>query len=100
MQFILNCLVMFFNGFDLFLVLWFGNEITVASSDLRYCVFESDWIGQSKSVANYVTILTEVLKKPQELIILKVFPMDLETFTSIAKCAYSMFNLLQTVAVK
>lgn len=76
-------MILSLNGFDLFVVFYLGNEITVASADLLYCVFESNWIGQSKAVAKGLIILTEVLKKPQQLIIVKFFPMNLETFTSV-----------------
>lgn len=86
-EYIRQCLMIFlilsFNGFDLFVVFYLCNEITVASSDLMYCVFESDWIDQSNVVAKDLIILTEVMKKPQQLIILKLFPMNLLTFTSV-----------------
>lgn len=79
----MNCLIFCFNTFDLFAVLYLGNEITAASADLMYCVFESDWVGQSKTVTMDVIILTEKLKKPQELVLLKLYPMNLVTFTSV-----------------
>lgn len=77
----MTSLLLFCNAFELFVILWFGNEITVASTELQYCVFESDWVGQSKSVTSFVTIQIELLKKSQQLIILKVFPMDPHTLS-------------------
>lgn len=76
-------LVLGANGFDLFVVFYLCNEITVASDELRYCVFECNWIGQSKMVVKNLVMLTEVLKRPQHLIVSKLFPMNLTTFTSV-----------------
>lgn len=76
-------LILAVNGFDLFVVFYLCNEITVASEELLYCVFESNWFGQSKMVALNLAILTEVLKRPQQLVVSKLFPMNLMTFTSV-----------------
>ncbi len=87
-RFVMNFIILFVNGFDLFIVLYLGNEITISSSELMYCVFESDWIWQSEAMVMDFIILTEVLKKPQQLIILKVYPMNLDTFTSVILIFY------------
>lgn len=77
----MNGLILSFNAFDLFVVLYLGNEITIASAELMYCLFESDWIGQP--ITKDLVILVEALKKPQQLIILQLYPMNLMTFTSV-----------------
>lgn len=114
--------VMFYNFFDIFVVTHFGNEIKFSSGLLSYCLFESKWIDQSESSKKCIFILMEVLKRPQELVIGKVYPLDLAMFTKVShnpkhkkiyhecigslvifayffqilRLAYSMFNILQS----
>lgn len=66
------------------MVMYFGNEVKCSSDELSYSVFESNWIVQSKSYRKCILTLTEVVKKPHELVILKLYPLDLETFTSVS----------------
>nr|QGW45433.1 odorant receptor 60 [Bradysia odoriphaga] len=80
--------------FDVFLVMYLANDITVASDRLSYCLFESNWIEQTESCKKYVVIMGEVLKKPQQLMVL-IYPMNLATFMRIINGAYSMFNILK-----
>ncbi len=111
--------------FDIFMVMYLANDISVASDKLSYCLFESNWIGQQKSCMKCLLILGQRLRYPQRLVILKVYPMNLETFTvvsltdeilitnsvlillllnfsmsrlhlQIMKGAYSLFNILQS----
>ncbi|KAJ6649331.1 Odorant receptor 2a [Pseudolycoriella hygida] len=76
-----SMVLLFYATLDIFFVMFFASEITSSSDRLSFCLYESNWIG-------------EVLQQPQELKIL-VYPMNLETFTSIVKGSYSLFNLLQ-----
>lgn len=70
--------------FDIFLVMYLGNEISVASARLAYCLFESAWIGQSKSCLKCLLLLDEIVRRPQQLVILKIYPINLETFTQVS----------------
>ncbi|KAJ6649329.1 hypothetical protein Bhyg_04563 [Pseudolycoriella hygida] len=58
-----------------------SDEITSSSDELSFCLYESNWIGQTESCKKLLIIFCEVLKQPQELKIL-VYPMNLETFTT------------------
>lgn len=71
------------NIFDIFMIMFLGNEIKSSRDRLSYCLFESNWIEQSKSCKKCIIILTEVLKQPQELVIWKLYPLNLKTFTSV-----------------
>ncbi|XP_037035698.1 odorant receptor 94b-like [Bradysia coprophila] len=82
--------------FDIFLVMYLANDITVMSDRLSYCLFSSNWIEQTESCKKYVLIMGEMLKQPQQLVIL-IYPMNLETFLKIVKGAYSMFNILKSL---
>nr|QGW45401.1 odorant receptor 28 [Bradysia odoriphaga] len=67
---------------DIFLAMYMANEITDASDGLSYCLFKSNWIEQTESCKKYVLIMGEVLKQPQQLVIL-IYPMNLETFVKV-----------------
>lgn len=73
-----------YNTFDIFMIMYFGNEIEVSSGRLIYCLFESNWIEQSKAFKKHVIILTEVLKQPQQLVVIKLYPLNLATFTTVS----------------
>lgn len=75
---------LFYSFFDIFMVTYFGNEIKFSSSLLSYCLFESDWMDQSKSCKKCVFIVMEVLKRPQMLIVGKLYALDLVIFTNVS----------------
>nr|QGW45384.1 odorant receptor 11 [Bradysia odoriphaga] len=85
---------LFYGVFDVFLVMYLANDITVASDRLSYCLFESNWIEQTESCKKYVVIMGEMLKQPQMLVVL-IYPVNLETFMRIINGAYSMFNIMK-----
>lgn len=77
-----------YNLFDIFMIAYFGNEIEQASSRLTYALFESNWTGQSESFKSCLVILAEVLKRPQRIIVFKLYPLNLTTFTSVGVVLY------------
>nr|QGW45402.1 odorant receptor 29 [Bradysia odoriphaga] len=81
--------------FEIFLLMYFANEITLNSNQMSYCLFESKWIEQSESTKKCVIIFGEIIRIPQVMTVY-IYPMNLEKFMSIANCAYSMFNILQS----
>lgn len=107
--------ILLYGLFDIFLVMYLANDINVASDKLSYCIFESAWIGQTKCCLKCLLILGESVRYSQQLVILKIYPLNLETFTMVSlllepyetslqyviiqlqimKGAYSMFNILQ-----
>nr|QGW45424.1 odorant receptor 51 [Bradysia odoriphaga] len=89
------CIVELYCFFDTFALMYLGNEIMVSSDRLSYCLFESNWIEQTQSCKRNILILVECLKQPQQIIVCKLFPLTLESFSIIVNRAYSMFNLLQ-----
>lgn len=68
---------------ELFTISHFGNEIVMASDRLSYSLFESDWLEQPILTKKCMIIFGEHLKKPQTLLVGKIYPMDLETFTKV-----------------
>lgn len=65
------------------MIMFFGNEIKFSSHRLSYCLFESNWIEQSESNKKLILILTEVLQRSHNIIVGKLYPLNLETFTSV-----------------
>lgn len=85
--------VLLYSIFDIFIVLYLANEITDASNQLSYCLFESNWMEQSEKCKKCVIILGEVLKRPQQLIIF-IYPMNLDTFTKVSLLYFCIFPLI------
>lgn len=77
----LACLV--YNIFDTFVVMYFSNEIMVLSDRLAYCLFESDWISQNQLSKKCILIFGERLKQRQQLVILKIYPLTLQSFVRV-----------------
>ncbi|XP_037029015.1 odorant receptor 43a-like isoform X1 [Bradysia coprophila] len=86
---------MMYSIFDIFTITFLGNEIVLASNKLSYRLYESCWIGRGRSIRSNVLLFGTLLKKPHQMIILKMFPLTLDTFSKILNSAYSMFNILQ-----
>lgn len=99
---------MFYSFFDIFMVTYFGNEIkfgkffgffvlfhcdkeridfhsfekNIASSQLPNCLFECNWVDQSRASKSCILVVKEVLKHPQVLVI-GIYPLDLEIFSNV-----------------
>lgn len=91
MQSITYILSMMYAVFDIFVIMYLANELKVASDQLPYCLFESNWIEQSESCKKCVVIMGEALKQPHELIIL-IYPMNLNTFLSVSDFLFSLVH--------
>lgn len=94
-----NSAVLFHEIFDIFLVTYFASEITTASDDLSYRLFESNWINQTLSCKKLVLIVGEVLKQPLQLVIW-VYPMNLQTFTSVSRVGAPVTTTVTIRALK
>lgn len=66
------------------MVMFCGNEIKVSSDRLSYCLYECNWLERSKVCKNTIITLTEALKQPKELVVGKLYPLNLNTFTSVS----------------
>ncbi|XP_037032787.1 odorant receptor 94b-like [Bradysia coprophila] len=92
----MHVLMLYYFISDLFMITYFGNEIMFSSSRVSYSLFESEWIEQPQSTKKNIIIFGEYLKQPRVLVIGKLYPLTLETFTRILNSAYSMFNILKS----
>ncbi|XP_037039749.1 putative odorant receptor 71a [Bradysia coprophila] len=92
---IVHVYTFFYNTAELFMITYFGNEIMLSSGRLTYCLFESEWIGQPRSTTKCIIIFGEYLRQSDVMLIGKLYPLTLETFTRILKSSYSLFNILK-----
>lgn len=83
MEFCIYLIILSYNIFDVFMVMYFSNEITLLSDSLSYCLFESDWVGQSEKIKKVLLIFGERLKQSEQLVILKLYPLTLDLFTRV-----------------
>lgn len=65
------------------MITFYGNEIKLASDRLSYRLYETNWIDRSQAVKKNILIFGEILMRPKELIVLKLYPLTLETFTMV-----------------
>lgn len=74
---------------QIFLPCFFANKVIVQSSELSYKFYESNWIVMSNSkyfgikFKQSIQILFERLKTNTEIIVGIIFPLSLDTFTSV-----------------
>lgn len=83
MECIIYLAVLSLHIFEIFMVMYFGNEIKSSSNQLSYYLFESNWINQSTSCKVCVIIFGGLLKRPHQMVVGKVYPLTLETFTKV-----------------
>nr|ARO76421.1 odorant receptor 15 [Conogethes punctiferalis] len=74
---------------------WFGTRIMDKSCLLASAIYSTDWTPRSKRFKSSLRILVERLNHPISIVGGKMFPLSLETFTSIMNSAYSFFTLLR-----
>lgn len=91
-EFAFNLNFLIYNLCDIFMVMYFGNEIKLASERLSYSLFESNWPDRSQSCKKRIIFFCERLKRPKQQLILKIYPMTLETFTRVMFDIRSVFQ--------
>lgn len=112
---IVDCMIITYSIFDIFMLTYLANEIKLTSDRLSYCLFESNWFEQTQSCKKYILIVGERLKQPIELTVGKIFPLNMDTFMlvgkddfrilssllifneQVVKRSYSLFNILQNL---
>lgn len=63
---------------------FFGSEMKELKSKLSYRLFECNWMEQTKVCKKNLLILMGLLNKPREIIICKLYPLNLETFNAVS----------------
>lgn len=92
MEYLIYAVILLFNICDIYAVMFLGNEIKLSTNRLSYCLFECNWMVQSKSIKRTVMIFGELIRQPHQLVVLKIYPVTLETFTRVG------FNFIKNIA--
>jgi 7tm Odorant receptor len=83
---------------QIFVICYFGNELTSCSEKLSLGFFHSEWIIQDKEFKKAMKLFMENAKKPLTIKVgLGVFKVDLPTFLWICNSAYTMYNVLKSL---
>ncbi|CRL02770.1 CLUMA_CG016003, isoform A [Clunio marinus] len=80
---------------EIFLPCYFGNELSIASSTLTTSIFQSNWIDGDMTFKRALMIFTECNRKELKITSLGLFDVNIATFSSIGRSAYSVFNVLK-----
>ncbi|XP_019892807.2 odorant receptor 94b-like [Musca domestica] len=83
--------------FEIFLPCYFGNEITLNSSEIMLDVYRTDWLEYSVANRKLIILFREFLKRPDKVTIGGYFEVGLPIFTKVVNNAYSFFALLMNV---
>ncbi len=83
-EFIIYGVLLGYLIFEIFAIMYFGNEITLASSDLCYSLYESNWMDQSAAYKKLIIIFMSALRQPETIVIGKLFPLSLSVFMSVS----------------
>lgn len=62
---------------------YFGNEVIFTGSSLSNCAYASEWYSLSLNYRKVLFIFLERLKRTSEILAGKLFPLSLDTFTSV-----------------
>nr|XP_034178514.1 putative odorant receptor 92a [Osmia lignaria] len=80
---------------QIFFYCWYGNELKLKSVEMVDAISEMDWILLDKNnKKNLINIIRRALN-PIEISSAYMYTIDLDTFVSILKMSYSVYNLLQ-----
>lgn len=72
-------------NFQLFLPCYFGNELSLSSNALSFYSYSSNWMFMTnKSKTTFVHLL-EQLKSGSQIVVGKLFTLDLETYVTVNK---------------
>lgn len=70
-------------NYEISLLMYYGNEITLASEEMMGSIYHSNWMDLSITYRKLAMIFMERFKKPQEMLIGKLFPLNIKSLTSV-----------------
>nr|AOG12904.1 odorant receptor [Eogystia hippophaecolus] len=82
---------------EIFVPAWMGTQLSYESRESVFAIYDSEWIPRSEKFKRNMRLFVECTNVPIILRGVKMFPLSLETFTSIMKTAYSFFTLIRNV---
>ncbi|XP_050361903.1 odorant receptor 67a-like [Nymphalis io] len=82
---------------QIFVPAWLGTQLSHESQGLIFAAYSSEWIPRSERFKRSLNVFMERAKRNIVLTGWRLFPLSLDTFTSILKNAYSFFTLIRNV---
>ncbi|XP_023953127.2 odorant receptor 4-like [Bicyclus anynana] len=82
---------------EIFVPAWLGTQLTYESGELVSAAYYSEWIPRSERFKRSLKLF--MVRANTNIVITgwRIFPLSLDTFTSIMKTAYSFFTLIRNV---
>ncbi|XP_072938126.1 odorant receptor Or1-like [Epargyreus clarus] len=82
---------------QIFVPAWLGTQLIYESQDLAFAAYSSEWIPRSEQFKRSIRLFVERANTHIQLTGCRMFPLSLDTFTSILKTAYSFFTLIRNI---
>nr|AUF73020.1 odorant receptor [Anoplophora chinensis] len=80
---------------ELGVVCWFGGEITTASEDIMFALYEVDWFSASQRFKHSLILTMCRMQRPIYLSIGKFFPLTLSAMVSVCKASFSYYTVFR-----
>nr|XP_024220181.1 odorant receptor 43a-like [Halyomorpha halys] len=77
-----------------------GQRIIDLSTELRYKMYNTRWYICSEEIKKSFMIFQEITLKPMTMMVAKVVPANMETFTAVMNASYTYYNLINAVDKK
>nr|AXM05210.1 odorant receptor [Campoletis chlorideae] len=81
---------------QIFLMCWHGNEVIVESMDVRNAIYDMDWCSLGPNSKKDLHLMMTRTYYRLEYTTSHLITLSLESYNSLLKLSYSMYNLLQT----
>ncbi|XP_071631658.1 odorant receptor 46a-like isoform X2 [Temnothorax longispinosus] len=79
---------------QIFIYCWFGNKVKLKSLQLTDSIFQMEWPKMNNNVKKSLLIIMKRAMTPIEISSLYILTMNLDSFVSLLKTSYSVYNLL------
>ncbi|KAF3054259.1 Odorant receptor 047 [Nylanderia fulva] len=87
----LGCMLM-----QIYLYCWFGNEVTLKSTEIGNAVYEMDWPMLPVDLMKTLLLIITRSKKPIKITSGYIITLSNESFMKIIRISYSAYNVLQS----
>ncbi|XP_011882880.1 PREDICTED: uncharacterized protein LOC105570362 [Vollenhovia emeryi] len=84
---------------QIFFYCWYGNEVKIKSHQMIDNIFEMEWLTLDQNSKKSLIIIMRRMVVPIQITCAYIVPMNLDSFMSILKASYSVYNLLQNARV-
>ncbi|KAL0119576.1 hypothetical protein PUN28_007789 [Cardiocondyla obscurior] len=80
---------------QIFLYCWYGNEVTLKSTEIGSAIYEMDWSVLPADLMKTLLMIITRSKKPIKITSGNIITLSNESFMKIIKISYSAYNVLQ-----